>query len=96
LNVREEVHEELVDGGEGVRDLHISTVSMVALGMMVVVKHGRLLGPREQEGQAVTEAVRIRGAPRHLPEDQLDEVPVSINVLLSAEQDGSHVWYIIP
>ena len=28
-------------------------------------------------------------------QDQLDQVPVSINVLLPAEQDGPHLWHRI-
>jgi len=69
---------------------------MVPFGMMVVVEYGRRLGPREHEGQPVAQALRVRDQPPHLPEDQLDEVPITIDKLLSAKEDGSHLWRTIP
>ena len=95
-HVREKVRQELVDAGERGGALSGAPMPMVPLGVMNVVEHRRRLGPREHEDQAVQQTLRVRGGPLHLPEDQLDEVPVTIDEFLSAEQDGSHLWHTIP
>ena len=64
--------------------------------MMVVVKDTGYPGPGWHERQAVAEAVRVHGRPWHLPEHELDKVPVRIHVLRPAKQEGTHLWCKIP
>ena len=94
--IREKVRQELVDAGERGGALSGAPMPMVPLGVMIVVEHRRPLGPGEHAGQAVAKPLRVRGRPPHLPEDQFDEVLVTLDELFSAEEDGSHLWHTIP
>ena len=71
-------------------------MAMVPLGMVVVIQDTGYSGSGGHEREAVAKTVRVCGRPRHLPEYELDKVPVRIHVLRSAQQESTHLWCRIP